>query len=109
MKKPQKKSVEFIDYFDAATYIEKKYNIDLDNYGPLKQSFWHWLTDSGDISNGKIKYFPIGYWGWEDDDTPAHPGPDNPEDVWLWEIISMFWAEFKDYADDGEIRVRYEW
>lgn len=105
----QRKSV--LNFREMRDFVEKKYNIDIRDYG-------------GTFKNGKIdesKPFQ-DYWGWLFENYfhyELHNGSDvildlvgiiqgdNPE--WVKEITKLFHNEFKDHLIVGEIKVHMDW
>jgi len=105
MNKPKKRTREYLDYNECAKWIENKYKVDLRNYAgkkftgkpddPPYQDFWHYIVDSGDVSNGCFFYLDLYY-------------IDGCTD-WQKEILKMFKDEFEEYIEGTCIEFWVDW
>lgn len=67
------------DWFDCQTYIEEKYDVNLNAY---PDNFWHWAVDYLEVRNES--YIDMYWEEILEDDTPE----------WLEKIIKIFIKEF---------------
>lgn len=96
MEKPKKHKREYYNYNECKEYINKKYNINIEDYeGRFKDkntnydakylNFWHWLIERFNVHNGSIIEFDVeGLLKESDDYTP----------IWAKEILKLFKDEF---------------
>jgi hypothetical protein len=104
MNKPVKRTKVYYDYDECQSYIQKKYNINIDDYAGKftnnkhnddsvpYQSFWNYVVDNNDLSNGS--FFSM-----------------STEELielkdWQREIVTLFLNEFGEstYEDDPEYK-----
>lgn len=110
MKKPVKKTMEYLDFNECQDWINYKYDIDIRDYaGKFKgkkidsstpyQDFWHSVLKKNDeIGRGSFFWLDLNFWK-NDERTPD----------WEKEILRMFEDEFKEYIDGGSIEFWVDW
>ena len=84
MDRPVKKNIEYYNWGEVETYINDKYQLDLDDIG-----FWDWLCDNKEVSNEKIFYIYI------DEIDLVY----NEKDKQIDEAINLL---FKEFGTEGE-------
>jgi len=88
--KPKKHTIEYYDWSEVRSYIEKKFGCSLDAL--TDHNFWCWMLDAYDIRNGAIFTMYV-------DEDMADGRPE-----WVKTILGYLRAEFGDM-----IAVRAVW